>query len=104
MPELDPPVRTLLLILVPMLLTFLGQRLFLHLVNPDADFYVAGYNVHHLYTGALIALPAAFVVAFVVQAGWVRWLALVALGTGSSTARPMWMDGMGPRGLVRLQT
>src|SRR5262245_16393971 len=84
MPELDPPGRTLLLLLLPMLVTFIGQRLFLHLINPEADLFILGYNVHHLYTGAVLAIPAAFVVAFESQPGFVRWTALVTLGIGSA--------------------
>ena len=48
--------RTLIFILIPMLTTFLALRLYLHLVNPNADLYVAGYNVHHLFTGTLIEI------------------------------------------------
>jgi hypothetical protein len=84
MPDVHQPTATLLLILVPLLLTEVGQRLYLHLINPDADVYIAGYNVHHLYTGALIEIPAAFVLAFGVQLPAVRAAALVALGIGSA--------------------
>ncbi len=83
MPPVDHPTMTLLLILVPLLLTEIGQRLYLHLVNPDADIYVAGYNLHHLYTGALIEIPAAFILAFG-AAPAVRAGALIALGVGSA--------------------
>jgi hypothetical protein len=58
-----PPKQTLLLILVPMLVTFIGHRLFLHLVRVQ-HLYPAGYLVHHLYTGTLILIPAAFILAF----------------------------------------
>ena len=47
--------RRLLLILVPMLGTVLVQRLYLHLI-PIRHVVVAGYLVHHLYTGALILI------------------------------------------------
>jgi hypothetical protein len=67
-----------------MLATAIGQRLYLHLVNPNADLYVRGYNVHHLFTGAVIAIPAAFVVAFVSPSSLMNSLALVALGVGSA--------------------
>jgi hypothetical protein len=80
----DPPFRTLLLILLPLLATFIGQRLYLHLVDPNSDLYIAGHNVHHLFVGAVLAVPAAFVIAFVPQASVVRWVALVALGVGSA--------------------
>ena len=84
MPDVHHPTTTLLLILVPLLLTEVGQRLYLHRVNPDADLYVLGYNVHHLYTGALVETVAAFVLAFNVPGPGVRVAALVALGVGSA--------------------
>ena len=84
MPNLDPPLRTLLLVLLPLLATFIGQRLYLHLINPNSDLFIAGYNVHHLFVGALLAIPAAFVIAFVAEASIIRWIALVALGVGSA--------------------
>jgi hypothetical protein len=85
-PMLDPsePTATLLLILVPMLVVGVGQRLYLHLVNPNADLFVAGYNVHHLYTGVLIEIPAAFVLALGPPSSDLRALALLALGVGSA--------------------
>ena len=81
---MDLPLRTLLLILIPLLATFIGQRLYLHLVNPNSDLFIAGHNVHHLFVGALLTVPAAFVIAFTPEASWVRWIALVLLGIGSA--------------------
>ena len=75
---------TLVLILVPLLATFAGMRLYLHWVNPDADLFIAGHNVHHLYTGALLEIPAAFVLAFGVGGPLGRGVALVALGIGTA--------------------
>src|SRR5262249_33221792 len=84
MPNPDPPLRTLLLILLPLLATFIGQRLYLHPVNPDSDLLIRGHNIHHLFVGALLAIPAPFLVAFVPQASLVRWAALVTLGAGTA--------------------
>jgi hypothetical protein len=81
---LDSPLLTLLVILLPLLATFIGQRLYLHLVNPNSDLFIAGHNVHHLFVGALLAIPAAFVIAFVAEASIIRWIALFALGVGSA--------------------
>src|SRR5215813_9013376 len=77
------PKRMLLLILVPMLATFLLQRLFLHLVRVQ-HVYPAGYLVHHLFTGALIIITAAFVLAFGTRRRLLAWMAPVALGMGSA--------------------
>src|SRR5260370_39438062 len=77
------PQRTLVLILGPMLATFLCQRLYLHLVQVQ-HVYPAGYLVHHLFTGVLILIPAAFVIAFGVRSRLSAMLARVALGIGSA--------------------
>jgi hypothetical protein len=53
MPYPTSPKRTLQLILLPMLATFVCQRLYLHLVRVQ-HVYPAGYLVHHLFIGALI--------------------------------------------------
>lgn len=74
----------LLYVLVPMWLTFLGQRCYLHFGNANADLFVAGYNVHHLFLGALIEISAAMVLVFGVRPDPLRRLAEVALGAGSA--------------------
>ncbi|MBM3995543.1 MAG: hypothetical protein FJ303_15515 [Planctomycetes bacterium] len=75
---------TLLCVLVPLVLTFVCQRLYLHFINVNTDLYVLGHNVHHLFVGALMAIPAAFVLAFQPEAPWLRLGALAILGSGSA--------------------
>jgi len=55
--------QTLLLILVPMLATFVLLRLFLHLAGVRHA-YPFGHLVHHLFWGVLLLIPAAFLLAF----------------------------------------
>jgi hypothetical protein len=74
-----PAKETLLLILLPMLATVFTLRLYLHLVH-FRHIYPGGYLVHHLFVGALILVPAAFLLAFGTRH---RVLARVALGVGS---------------------
>jgi hypothetical protein len=83
MPTNDSPRSVLLAILVPMLATFAAFRLYLHFVNPDSDLFIAGYNVHHLYTGVMVVIPAAFVLAFGTRSVLYRRAAQAALGSGS---------------------
>ena len=78
-----PPKQTLLLILLPMLATFAWLRLYLHLVRVQ-HVYPGGYLVHHLFTGTLIVIPAAFVLAFGTRRRWAARAAPVALGIGSA--------------------
>jgi hypothetical protein len=77
------PTRTLLLILIPMLATFIAQRFYLHFV-PIKHLMVGPYLVHHLYVGLAIEIPAAFVLAFGVTNRPLASLALAALGVGSA--------------------
>src|SRR5438045_9676325 len=83
MPASLSPKRTLQLILLPMLATFVGQRLYLHLVRVQ-HVYPAGYLVHHLFIGALIEIPAAFILAFGTRNRLLALLAPAALGIGSA--------------------
>ncbi len=75
--------QTLWLILVPMLATFAGQRLFLHLVGVH-HVRTGGLIIHHLFFGVGLVIPAAFVLAFGVRHRLVAMLTRVALGIGSA--------------------
>jgi hypothetical protein len=77
------PKQTLLLILLPMLATFVCLRLYLHLVHVQ-HIYPGGYLVHHLFIGVLIEIPAAFILAFGARKRLLALLAPAALGVGSA--------------------
>ncbi|TAL06654.1 MAG: hypothetical protein EPO07_01480 [Verrucomicrobia bacterium] len=78
-----PARQTLLLILVPLLATFAGQRLFLHLVGVH-HVRTNGLIIHHLFFGVLLVLPSAFVIAFNPRRRWAAMLACVVMGIGSA--------------------
>jgi hypothetical protein len=83
-PYCRPTARqTLLLILVPLLLTAVGQRLYLHLVQVQ-HVNPAGYLVHHLYSGAVLVIAAAFVLAFGTRNRVLMILSPMTLGVGSA--------------------
>src|SRR2546423_8738973 len=83
-PYYRPTARqTLLLVLLPMLATFAGQRLYLHL-GGVRHVYPAGYLVHHLFAGVLIVIPAAFVLAFGTRGRALAVLTPAALGVGTA--------------------
>jgi hypothetical protein len=77
------PKRTLLCILVPMMATFICQRLYLHLVRVQ-HIHAGGYLIHHLFSGALLVIAAAFVLAFGTRNRWLAHLTPAALGIGSA--------------------
>jgi len=84
MTESQETRRTLGLILVPLLATFLTQRTILHHSSPDSHVFVAGYLVHHLFSGALLQIAAAFIIAFGPRSPRVRDVARVLLGIGTA--------------------
>ena len=78
-----PPKQTLLLILLPLLGTFAGQRLYLHLVGVR-HIYPGGYLFHHLFVGVMLVIPAAFLLAFGTGHRLLAISARVVLGIGSA--------------------
>ena len=83
MHDVRSPRRTLLLVLIPMLATFIGQRFYLHLI-PIKHLVLGGYLIHHLFLGLLIALPAAFVLAFGFRNRLLDIAAPLLLGVGTA--------------------
>jgi hypothetical protein len=73
------------LILGSLLLTFVVVRLAMWR-SPDSDFDIAGYNIHHLFTGVLLATAAA--IPLVLRPGRSRGLnvACIVFGAGLSLA------------------
>jgi hypothetical protein len=75
--------QSLLLISLPMLATIAGTRLHLHLGGVH-HIYPFGYLLHHLYTGALLVIGAAFLLAFASNNRLVAMATRVILGIGSA--------------------
>jgi hypothetical protein len=73
------------LILASLLLTFVVVRLAMWR-TPDSDFDIAGFNIHHLFTGMLLATVAA--IPLVLRSGRSRGLdlACIIFGAGLSLA------------------
>jgi hypothetical protein len=78
------PFGPVSLILLPMVLTFVTQRLVLHHSSPDTHVFVAGFLVHHLFSGVLILVPTAFALALGIKSALKRNVALVTLGFSSA--------------------
>ena len=81
--KFPPAKKTLLLILLPMLATFVCLRLYLHLVRVQ-HLYPGGLLVHHLFFGVLLVLPVAFLLAFGTRGRLAASLAPAFLGIGSA--------------------
>ena len=78
------------LLIATIALTVVGLRLWLH-ATPNADVDIAGYNIHHLFTGVL--LIAAGGVPLAIFRGSTRRLdgALLCFGAGLGMALDEWV-------------
>ncbi len=82
--------RNARLLAFAMLATFVGTRLSLH-AFPGTDLNVLGYNIHHLFTGVLLATASAIPLAVGVPAGRLRDALLLALGAGLALVLDEWV-------------
>jgi hypothetical protein len=79
-----------LVLIAAMGLTFAAMRAYLH-ISPNTDLNVAGYNIHHLFTGLILltlgAIPA------VLLPHTHRWSvpAVVVFGVGLALALDEWL-------------
>ena len=82
--------RNALLLVASVLITFVALRVSLHL-SPDSDFNVAGYNIHHLFTGLLLITIGG--VPLAIFRGTTRRLdvALIVFGVGLAMALDEWV-------------
>lgn len=85
------PKRRLILLLAALVVPFVLLRLYLH-TFPNADFDVAGYNVHHLFTGLiLITLGGIPLALYRDLSSRLMDTAVVTFGIGLSLALDEWV-------------
>lgn len=82
--------RNALVLLASMLLPVVVLRLALH-ASPDQDFDVAGYNVHHLFTGLVLVTLGGIPLALFRGGGLRRDLAVACFGVGLGLALDEWI-------------
>lgn len=70
--------------------TFVGMRTWLW-VTPNADFDIAGYNIHHLFTGVLLLVGSMLPLALGAAAGRPATLATLVAGGGLSLVVDEWV-------------
>ena len=70
--------------------TFVIIRLMLH-ASPDSDFDVAGYNIHHLFTGLLMLTAGGLPLILFSERSRLLDIAAVIFGAGLSLALDEWV-------------
>jgi len=78
------------LLVASMLSTFVFIRVLMW-ISPDADFNVAGYNIHHLYPGLLLAVAGGIPLILWSQRSRATDLACLTFGCGLSLALDEWV-------------
>ena len=73
-----------------MVVTFAVVRTVLHW-SPDADFDVAGYNIHHLFTGLLLVVGGGIPLALFPGKSRILDAAAVLFGAGLALALDEWV-------------
>ena len=70
--------------------TFVVIRIMLHR-SPESDFDIAGYNIHHLFTGLLLVTAAGIPLALFPGRSLALDAAAAVFGTGLSLALDEWV-------------
>ena len=78
------------ILLSSLVLTFVVIRVWLFFY-PNADFNVAGYNIHHLYTGLLLVTIGGIPLILFSNPGRILDLATAIFGIGLSLALDEWV-------------
>ena len=78
------------IIAVSIIATFVIVRVMLH-ASPDSDFDVAGYNIHHLFTGLLLIVSGGMPLALFPGSSRLTDTAAVGFGIGLSLALDEWV-------------
>lgn len=78
------------ILFLSLIATFVIIRVWLFFY-PDADFNLAGYNIHHLYTGLLLLTVGGIPLILFSQTSPILNLAAVIFGIGLSLALDEWV-------------
>jgi hypothetical protein len=88
--QLSTARRNAKLLAFAMLATFATMRISLH-AFPGTDLNVFGYNIHHLFTGILLATASTIPLAVGISAGRLRDALLLGLGAGLALVLDEWV-------------
>ena len=82
--------RRAVIIVVSIVATFAVVRVMLHM-SPDSDFDVAGYNIHHLFTGLLLVVAGGVPLALFPGTSRILDAAATLFGAGLALALDEWV-------------
>ena len=83
-------IRRARIIVVSLLVTFVVVRSMLHL-SPNSDLDVAGYNIHHLFTGLLLIVGGGIPLALFPASSRTLDVAAVSFGAGLALSLDEWV-------------
>jgi hypothetical protein len=78
------------LVVASLIVTFVVTRVMLTM-SPNSDFDVAGYNIHHLFTGLLLITAGGIPLALFNRNSFALDVASVAFGSGLALALDEWV-------------
>ena len=87
---MHPITKRSLLLIGSLVLTFIFLRVSLY-ISPNSNFDVAGYNIHHLFTGLLVLTLASMPLLLLNCSGRLMDVLIVAFGIGLSLALDEWV-------------
>ena len=84
-----PRSRALTLV-ISMVATFVGMRAYLHM-SPNTDLTIAGYDIHHLFTGLILITIGGIAAVILPSAHRHARTALAVFGVGLALALDEWL-------------
>ncbi|VAW91918.1 hypothetical protein MNBD_GAMMA21-2831 [hydrothermal vent metagenome] len=87
---MHPVTKRSLLLIISLVGTFIFLRVSLY-ISPNSNFDVAGYNIHHLYTGIVVLTLAVIPLLLLKQVGRVIDILITAFGVGLSLVLDEWV-------------
>jgi len=87
---MNPATKRSLLLIFSLVGTFIFLRVSLYL-SPNSNFDVAGYNIHHLYTGIVVLTLAVIPLLLFNNTGRIVDGLIIAFGVGLSLVLDEWV-------------
>ncbi len=87
---MHPVTKRGLLLIISLIATFIFLRVSLY-ISPNSNFDVAGYNIHHLYTGIVILTMAIIPLLLFENLGRFIDILIITFGIGLSLVLDEWV-------------